>query len=167
ILVQYNRMMIMYLVQSSFLCVKFLRFVGMMSFVQKFVWQFKNDAIMVKLLTLLEKQLGMLLRQAENHCFVSNEVSMNGLLKKKDWSIPARMMIKKILIQAKSKIQFKDDEKEGLRLNDLRAVSNHHKPKAKNLLAKTSVVNVEISDIMRQLVRSRLLFTDQIMVSRF
>ena len=53
-------------------------------FVQKFTVQFKNDVTMVRSLTLLEKQLDVLLRWMANHSFTSKEVFMNGSPKNKD-----------------------------------------------------------------------------------
>src|SRR5947209_14299641 len=83
---------------------------------------------------------------------------MTGFSKNKEPPVAVTMTMmmtktRKILIQPKLKIQLKNDRKDDLPLSDLRVVAKHQ-PKAKNLLAKTSVVNVRVSGIMLRLARN-------------
>src|SRR5438105_1622940 len=106
-----------YLVPGSFLCTKLLRSAATMSWAQKFAMQFKNGVITGKPLTLLGRRFGLRSRRVVNLSAASKGASMTGLPKKnKDWPT----MTKKISTPAKSKIQSKNDERGGLRLNGLR-----------------------------------------------
>ena len=127
-------------------CAILLRFVVVTFSAQKFFIQYRSDVIMVKLLVLFGRRFSQL-RQVVNLSTVLKNVSMNGLLKNKDWFV-SKIMIKKILIPIKLKIQLKDDRKGDLQLNVLKVVLS--KSKTKNL--KTNVANVGYLGIMLQLV---------------
>ena len=93
---------------------------------------------------------------AANLSAASKEASMTGLSKNK---VPVAVTVttattRKILTQARSKIQLKNGGKDGLRLSNLRVAPNHRKPKAKNLPARTNVANVGMLGIMPQLARN-------------
>src|SRR6185369_16570404 len=130
-----------------------------MSSAQKFAVQFRNGVIMVKPSTLLGRRFGVLSRRAVNLSVVSKEALMIGFSKNKEPPAATVMMTtmmtktRKILTQPKLKIQLKNDGKDDLPLSDLRVVAKHQ-PKAKNLPAKTSVVNVGVSGIMLRLARN-------------
>ena len=122
-----------------------------MYFAQKFVMQFKNDVITAKLLTLLERQFGVLSRRAVSLFFISKEVLVTGLSKNKGLlmvTMTTTMMMKKILTQARSEIQLRNSVNDGCQLNDLKVALS--KLKAKNLPARISLVNVGVWSIMHR-----------------
>ena len=107
--------------------------------------------ITAKLLTLLERQFGVLSRRAVSLSFVSKEVLVTGLSKNKGLPMATTtttMTMKKILTQARSEIQLRNGVNDGCQLNDLKVALS--KPKAKNLPARTSLVNVGVWGITRR-----------------
>src|SRR5947209_14606351 len=123
-----------------------------MSWVYKSAAKSKNDVVTEKPSILLGRRFGLRSRQVVTLSAALKEASTNGLLKKKKLTVTT----KKTLTPTKSKIQSKNDERDGRRSSVLEVTLNRHKSSAKKLAepAKISAVNVGMLGIMPQLVRN-------------